>query len=253
MPKTCLVNGCDNPVKARGCCGKHYLRLQKYGDPERKIKVRKKCKICDNLSVAQGLCDKHYRRFKKVGDPEYTKRPDDWGERTKHPLNHSWCWTARVKEGRVPEWDDFYKFLEDVGPRPSNNHRLVRIDADKPFGPDNIYWRETTPSKDKSKYQQEWAKKNPLKAKNIYLKKSYNIGIDEYLELLHKQGGVCAVCGKLESMELHGKVAALAVDHNHETGKVRGLLCSQCNKGLGGLGDSIELLEKAIAYLKQYD
>jgi hypothetical protein len=82
----------------------------------------------------------------------------------------------------------------------------------------------------------------------------YHITYEQYNVLLEKQGGVCAVCGKPESTQRQ-----LCVDHDHDCcpgdtscGKcVRGLLCSKCNRGLGLLRDSCEILEKALAYLRR--
>ena len=80
----------------------------------------------------------------------------------------------------------------------------------------------------------------------------YKMTLAEYQVLYDEQGGVCLICGNKQS----GRGAAkntLCVDHNHTTGKVRGLLCTNCNTGIGNLRDSIELLEKAIQYLKERD
>lgn len=60
------------------------------------------------------------------------------------------------------------------------------------------------------------------------LKKKYNMTVDQYNSMLKSQNGKCAICGNTSER-------ALAVDHNHETGKVRGLLCLQCNVHLGRL------------------
>jgi hypothetical protein len=68
--------------------------------------------------------------------------------------------------------------------------------------------------------------------------------IEDYEHLLASQHGACAICG-YESRD--GK--RLRVDHCHETGQIRGLLCSTCNTGLGGLGDSIEGVKRALDYL----
>ena len=67
-----------------------------------------------------------------------------------------------------------------------------------------------------------------------------------------EQNGVCAGCGKPETTFLRGTLLSLAIDHNHKTGQLRGLLCMRCNLGLGSLDDSIETLENLIVYLKKY-
>jgi hypothetical protein len=63
----------------------------------------------------------------------------------------------------------------------------------------------------------------------------------EYQRLIDKSGGRCAICENDEK--------DLVIDHDHKTGKVRGLLCRQCNSGLGMFGDSMDILKAAILYL----
>jgi hypothetical protein len=75
---------------------------------------------------------------------------------------------------------------------------------------------------------------------------------ERYRELLEAQNTKCAICGVMEGhRSRYGKVCRLAVDHDHRTGKVRGLLCNNCNRGLGRFKDSIENLEAALRYLKR--
>lgn len=66
--------------------------------------------------------------------------------------------------------------------------------------------------------------------------------------LLNSQDGGCAICGKLDERSRHGR---LHVDHCHKTGRIRGLLCNRCNRGIGWLLDSVDLLEKATQYLRR--
>ncbi len=83
-------------------------------------------------------------------------------------------------------------------------------------------------------------------------KKKYGITPEQYDELLALQRGVCAICGQPErSKTRNGHVKALAVDHDHETGEVRGLLCDNCNRGLGHFKDDAERLAAAVAYLRK--
>lgn len=80
-----------------------------------------------------------------------------------------------------------------------------------------------------------------------WLRRNYQLTTDEYDEMLASQNGVCAIC--------HEKCTngrRLAVDHDHRTGKVRGLLCSKCNTALGGFRESEDLLQKAIRYLQNF-
>ena len=83
------------------------------------------------------------------------------------------------------------------------------------------------------------------------LKNRYGITIDEYDEMFKEQEGVCAICKMPEVKKLFGNVVRLAVDHDHKTGKVRGLLCYKCNSILGRFNDNILLFESVIRYLKK--
>ncbi len=85
-----------------------------------------------------------------------------------------------------------------------------------------------------------------LSDKDRKLQRSFGISYSEYLTMLEAQDGKCAICGTTDT----GKRKAFAVDHCHNTGKIRGLLCSNCNTGIGNLRDDIELLERAIEYLR---
>lgn len=92
-----------------------------------------------------------------------------------------------------------------------------------------------------------WKKKRGadyISKRDESLKRDFGISEKQYLDMLEIQGGVCAICGKKETSR------NLAVDHDHKTGLVRGLLCQKCNTGLGLLSDSLTMLEKAIKYLR---
>jgi len=74
----------------------------------------------------------------------------------------------------------------------------------------------------------------------------------EYEEFFVHQDGKCAICGTIEGhRSRYGRICRLAVDHDHRTGKARGLLCNNCNRGLGRFKDSIANLESAVRYLKR--
>ena len=86
-------------------------------------------------------------------------------------------------------------------------------------------------------------------AKDLW--KYHKITIEDYDTLYISQGGLCAICRQPEK-DIHNitkRPKQLAVDHNHTTGKIRGLLCGRCNKGIGLLQESLELLDAAKAYL----
>jgi hypothetical protein len=78
-------------------------------------------------------------------------------------------------------------------------------------------------------------------------KHAYGLSLEQYNELVQKQGGVCAICGKPPTKR------ALHVDHCHQTSKIRGLLCRGCNLALGNMEEDISRLYKAIAYLERHN
>lgn len=86
-----------------------------------------------------------------------------------------------------------------------------------------------------------------------YLRKTYGITSERYEEIANQQGGLCAICSKQCSTSVNsGKEKRFHVDHDHETGKIRGLLCNHCNRGLGCFMDNPELLLHAYRYLDHH-
>lgn len=100
---------------------------------------------------------------------------------------------------------------------------------------------------------QNWYHANPEKAKSQRLKQ-YGLDLDGYNALRKKQNYCCVVCNKHENDVSQGRAktpaTALHVDHDHVTGKVRGLLCTNCNTILGKCYDNVKILEQAVNYLK---
>ena len=74
----------------------------------------------------------------------------------------------------------------------------------------------------------------------------YGLNEEQYMAKIDEQKNLCAICGK----KYEGKI--LCIDHDHETGNVRGLLCNYCNIGLGNFKDNIKILQSAIGYLQKY-
>jgi len=109
-------------------------------------------------------------------------------------------------------------------------------------------WR-TKNKKRKGECNKRWRDKNKERLAAWFrendLKKKYGLTIEDYKEMIASQNGVCAICGHPPNSK------GFSVDHKHETGKVRGLLCSKCNIVIGLLGDSPELLKAALEYLQR--
>ena len=77
------------------------------------------------------------------------------------------------------------------------------------------------------------------------LRRDFGITLEDYNEMFDRQNGCCAICGKHQSVQRY----RLSVDHNHETGMVRGLLCVKCNAGLGNFNENPGLFDAAKSYL----
>jgi predicted nuclease of restriction endonuclease-like RecB superfamily len=98
--------------------------------------------------------------------------------------------------------------------------------------------------KERAKYRALTLDQRVARAERLYINKllrSYNLTKTQYEDLLFKQSGLCAVCGLVMDRPV--------VDHNHTTGKVRGLLHGVCNSMLGMAKDSPEVLRRAADYL----
>jgi len=96
---------------------------------------------------------------------------------------------------------------------------------------------------------QKWAAKRSLEQPTWqaekHLKENWGLTLNDYDEMLAAQGGGCSICGTSDFGSKRGHI-----DHDHKTGNIRGILCTNCNNGLGRFKDNIEYLEEAIRYLK---
>lgn len=145
-----------------------------------------------------------------------------------------------VKCGRVGDenlFNNFYgklsKYCEHC--RKSARNSMQRIKTKEQRSEDHKQWR-----KGNTEYQQYMFEYN--------LKKFTGLSLEEYLTLLSRQKGKCAICGTEAG---NGRTKRLHVDHDHKTGQIRGLLCSNCNTALGLLKDDLDLLQNCIEYIKR--
>ncbi len=120
-------------------------------------------------------------------------------------------------------------------------------DADYLIRKDELYahqvrYRKAHPEKVRATHL-AWTRSHKDRVKHYNLAK-FGLTLDEYNNVLENQDGLCAICRKTEKEN-----KSLAVDHNHSTGQVRGLLCSNCNRGLGLFQENIERLANAIRYI----
>ncbi|MES2367128.1 MAG: endonuclease VII domain-containing protein [Pseudomonadota bacterium] len=224
--------------------------------PRKKIEGICKAEGCTKPLKTLGLCANHYQIFWKYGRIHKV----NIGDKRCHPFYHLWH-ERKQTNSLVKEWhEDFWKFVAEIGDRPSPKHILVRF-SEKPYGPDNFAWRETLKREPgeskKSWYARKWASQqvlHPARERRRDLYRRFGISIEQYDAMYAEQGGVCAICKKPETAIDHklGSPKRLAVDHCHTSSKVRGLLCWACNSALGKIEDSIPTLEAMILYLRKH-
>lgn len=170
---------------------------------------------CNKKHHAKGLCKPHYHQTPKC--KVYSDKYNNSEERKEH--------LKRTKDHR---------------------NKMVRLRRSTPEGKlkrkeEYQKNREHTLKHAKERYNTPEGKSHH---RNYTLLKAYGITLEEYNEILKKQDNKCVICGK--------KSIKLVVDHDHETGKVRGLLCNQCNTALGLFQEDILTLQKSIDYISKY-
>lgn len=252
----------EKKITARGLCAACYGRWRKTGSTEyQRWGKRSICQVkdCGKEVVSGGLCDLHRKRLERHGHIEET-RPDSWGAIDNHPLRHAWRHMRRYRGQHLiaPEWrDDFLQFALDVGEKPSPSHKLYAADDAEPIGPGNFVWKLSVTQKVEGEtdaaYAARWQKVyralNQEACKDRSLKKLYGISRSVYATLYSIQNGRCGICEHQETRVIRGKTLNLAVDHCHDTGNIRGLLCTSCNQAIGLMKDDPKILRRAIAYL----
>ena len=174
---------------------------------------------CNSPVKSRGLCNAHYQRLRRYGDPTFVPS------------------AATTRKCRTPGIE-----VNDAG-RTCTNCR-----AFKPW--DCFYLlktgrngREARCKSCKNAAKTAWGKANPEAKrrmdKSTYVKRKFGLTLAEYETLV---ASPCDICGSVENIVL---------DHCHQTGRVRGPLCNDCNSGLGFFGDSPSRLEAAAAYLRR--
>lgn len=144
------------------------------------------------------------------------------------------------------------------------NSTRARKKVTEIHGIDELRRRRSKEARDyyaKYKHLPDFVKKrrsSPENHRKTHLKKMYNMSLDDYEKMLLECHGVCSICKKPETskptvLKSTKLTRLLVVDHNHETGKIRGLLCDKCNRGLGYFKENIINLKEAIKYLKKHN
>ena len=213
------------------------------------------CKVdgCGKDVRSNGLCCAHYYRFYRHGTLDQT-RPADWGKREKHPLYASWNNLRGYPSMEIcEEWlNDFWQFVADVVERPNKKVFLKRPDETKPFGKDNFAWMPRLLQHDGTRAGMGAAKSERFK--QLKVKKLYKLSAEDRAAMFEKQNHLCAICKRPEVRRFRAKggTMSLAVDHCHTTGKIRGLLCGNCNQAIGLFREDVVAMQAAVDYLKAH-
>jgi len=163
---------------------------------------------------------------------------------------HLWgIWSQLISEGNKTAWLTYDEFAMDIKEVPSAKSTIIAKDKSLPIGPNN--WEIMVPVSSSLRYSEnkKYRENNPDKCRAYELKRDFGITISQYEEMLSAQDGCCAVCERPERVMRGDKVKRLAVDHDHTTGKIRGLLCSHCNQAIGKFEDNPVFMNRASNYV----
>ena len=215
----CSVDGCDNPVKGKGLCNKHYVMFKNYGRTEPAVREKRKhpyYMMWFGRKQNGDLCDwwsDFWNFVKDIGTrpgKDYVlikiNNDDCYG-----PDNFKWRANLKREESET---------LQDFWARKWEDRRI----------------------------------RNPNEEYNRNLIRQFGITLEQYNDMLWKQNGKCAICKNGETIVYKtGRKKMLCVDHNHKTNKIRELLCTKCNILLGSAKEDINILQSAITYLTKHN
>ena len=265
MSKACI--SCGGPTRKRDLCRSCFLRAEKFGDPAvsdqrgQRDYVPAICSLCPRQVVAKDLCERHYRSLLHHGDPlgEVQRKGGRLGsddcktERCPFTIYKSGlcyeCWVVAwppcsVEACPKRSWKDglcerHHKINAAYGSPTAEVPRRVcategcsKVVVAK--GLCSACYQQTVPAEVQRDY---------------HLKKKFGISHAEYERILAGQGGRCAICRTDDPGGSGRRRKSFAVDHDHATGVVRGLLCGPCNTALGLFGDDPDRLGEARVYL----
>jgi hypothetical protein len=189
----------------------------------------KRCSVfgCGRTVQSRGWCQTHYRRWLKHGDV---------------------LENIPVQRGGGKLWSP--------DPAPTVVCSVCGIEKEVSLYPQRfgkLYGRQcklclAAMERNRRATSPEYRQQQNLAWRRSMLKRNYSLTLEEFDDIVAAQGGGCAICGR---QNFAGRY--LAVDHNHDTGKVRGVLCDGCNRAIGQFQDDPDLLEKAAIYIREND
>lgn len=154
---------------------------------------------------------------------------------------------TKCKEVKL--FTEFYKSRSNSGYRSWCKQCTLNRDKERYHTDEAYKLSKTVRVRHKWETDPEAWSKRQLTCRKSHLKRRYGMTLEQYQVLFDAQEGCCAICGEHHTNVPHSQ---LMVDHCHETGKVRQLLCDLCNTAIGKFKDKPELLDKAAAYLRKH-
>ena len=171
---------------------------------------------------------KRYRENHKKEQLEWQR--NHYAKHKEEISEHRKQWRENNKEKKKEQSATYYK----------NNKEKVRED--------NKCYLKNNPEKPKE-YSNRYRMKNPEKLKEERLKRNHGLTMEEYNQLIQLQNNRCVICTE----EFNTKDRRACVDHNHKTGKIREILCNQCNSALGFLKENIATMQSMIEYVQKHN
>jgi len=192
-----------------------------YNDKKSKDGKCHACKVCMNEVTT--------RNYQKKRKPQKDWSTDDGFKICRKCLERKPISEFNIHHGKTQTKDKLRNECRDCQKAHSKAHYLT-LDKEK----------------ERAK-RKKWYNNNRGKAHGGHLKRKFNLSYEDYQKMFEAQDGKCAICG---TGNPGGRYDHFSVDHDHKTGKVRKLLCTACNHGIGNFKDSPDLLRRAIEYLE---
>jgi len=176
-------------------------------------------------------------------------KPEYAANRRKRAAEDDAYRSKRAAQGKSKDAEQRRAYMRDWVARNADRVREYRqATADERNARRRERYASDAALRDKTRKEaRAWQQANPSKRLAQRVRK-YGLTAEQYKQRLADQGGGCAICAATSSRGKPGE--RLHVDHCHQSGRVRGLLCSECNRGIGHFRDDAERLERAAAYLR---
>lgn len=239
---SCTAAQCVKPSTHDGpdgrLCQHHYMAWRKYGYVGTRFAPVCTVEGCAARHTSGGYCSRHYKLMRATGSTDDRPRKNarkvcsidgcDLGVE-----GHGLCCKHYTRMRRYG--------MTEIPPVPKPHPRLCAMCPNE--RPSNRWVYCSDECRERALYH---VRRSTSRAAQL---RRYGLTIETYDELLASQGGACAICLSTEPKNYRGRGESFAVDHDHATGAVRGLLCNPCNNGLGLFGDDPVRLRAAVDYL----